>query len=518
MLMRTEISLASISLLLVLTMWLVPAVQAQAGSASGEKNSEQSVATLPNSKEWPVVETSARDSQQSLNPSATDPGKALNDTAIAAQRFHDSGVLLLEEGNFEAAATAFRQAIKLAPENAQAHYGLGITQYSLKDFKEASESLKLATRYKPDWPEAHFRLGLVSYVLGRKKQAVDEYNKLLKLNSPLANTLYRVIRDDDPKANIPEPPKMEGNNIVPVSSAVTEPARPAATDLSRSDAPGGNGADEQTRAIGDSAGESSSDPNVSNPAPANPAASNVALTDIYRVGVGDVLDIRLINSATNRSTLYTVMNGGVIDLPIAGGAVSVAGLTADEIQQRIAAELKRRAVQEGAQLSVGVREYASHRVIVAGLVNHPGTRFLRREAVPLYILMAEAQLRLDAGRITVMRDGNTAHVLDLSDPSAINFLVKAGDVINVTARPQEFYYVGGRINYPGQKVFQPGITLLQAILTAGGVTRENDHKVEISREVSAGRLTTIKYSLRSIKAGRTPDPKLQPGDRVEVVK
>ena len=511
MLMRTEISLVSISLLLVVTIVLVPAVQGQAGSSSEAKNPDQSVATLANSSEWPVVETGANGSQQSLNPTSTDPGKAVKDTAIAAQRFHDSGVMLLEEGNFEAAATAFKQAIKLAPENAQAHYGLGITQYSLKAFKEASESLKLAIRYKPDWPEAHFRMGLVSYVLGRKKQAVDEYGKLLKLNSPLANSLYRVIRDDQP--NIPEPPPLEGNNIVPVSGAVTEPANSPANNLPRPSVTEGNAEGEQTRAAGDSAGESSTDTNAGNPIPAN-----VALTDIYRVGLGDVLDIRLMNSAANRSTLYTVMNGGVIDMPIAGGAVGVAGLTTDEIQKRIGAELARRAVQEGAQVSVGVREYASHKVIVTGLVNHPGARFLRREAVPLYILMAEAQLRLDAGRITVMRDGNSAQILDLRDPSAFNFLVKPGDVVNVTARPQEFYYVGGRINYPGQKVFQPGITLLQAILTAGGATRESDHKVEISREVSAGRLTTIKYSLRSIKAGKTPDPKLQPGDRIEVVK
>lgn len=79
------------------------------------------------------------------------------------------------------------------------------------------------------------------------------------------------------------------------------------------------------------------------------------LTEIYRVGIGDVLDIRLLNFPTNRSTLFTVMPGGAIDLPLAGGTVKVAGLTTDEIQERIAAELKRRAVEEKAQVSVGVR-------------------------------------------------------------------------------------------------------------------------------------------------------------------
>ena len=68
-------------------------------------------------------------------------------------------------------------------------------------------------------------------------------------------------------------------------------------------------------------------------------------TDIYRVGVGDVLDIRL-NSTNNRSTLFTVIEDGVIDIPLAGGVISVVGRTPEEIQNVISAELKRRAVDE----------------------------------------------------------------------------------------------------------------------------------------------------------------------------
>jgi polysaccharide export outer membrane protein len=241
------------------------------------------------------------------------------------------------------------------------------------------------------------------------------------------------------------------------------------------------------------------------------------LTSIYKVGVGDVLDIHLFDSPTTRSTLYTVANAGVIDFPLAGMPISVVGLTTDEIQTRIAAGLRRLAVQERAQLSVGVRQYASHDVIVTGLVNNPGTKFLRREGVPLYVIMAEAQLRMDAGRVSIIRGGSAPQVVNLSDPAALNFIVRTGDVINVAARPQEFYYIGGRINYPGQKAFQSGITVLQAILAAGGVTRQSDNRIEISREAGDGRLTTIKYSLKEIKAGTVPDPKLNPGDRIEVL-
>jgi polysaccharide export outer membrane protein len=243
-----------------------------------------------------------------------------------------------------------------------------------------------------------------------------------------------------------------------------------------------------------------------------------ALTEIYRVGVGDILDIRLLNSAiNNRSTLFTVVDSGVIDMPVAGGTISVAGLTPEEIQNVIAAELKRRAVEETAQVSVSVRQYMSHEVTVTGLVIHPGTRFLRREIMPLYVILAESQLRNDGGRVVIMRGGTPGEPHDLSDPATLNLNVQSGDIITVSSRPEEFYYIGGRVNYPGQKQFQPGITLLQAILAAGGTTRQ-ETKVEISREGENGKLVTISYNLKQIKSGTVQDPKLAAGDRIEVAK
>ena len=246
-------------------------------------------------------------------------------------------------------------------------------------------------------------------------------------------------------------------------------------------------------------------------------AATRQLTEIYRVGVGDVLDIRLLNAAGNNSTLFTVIEGGLVELPMAGGTISVAGLTTDEIQNVVAAELKRRAVAEKAQVSVGVREYLSHSVTVAGLVVHPGTRFLRRENVPLYVLLAESQLRNDGARVVILRAGSPSEAYDLSDPATLNLNIQAGDIVTISNRPQEFYYIGGRINYPGQKSFQSGITLLQAILAAGG-TIQKEAKVELSREGADGKLVTIRYNLKQIKAGAVEDPKLQAGDRIEVVR
>jgi len=249
------------------------------------------------------------------------------------------------------------------------------------------------------------------------------------------------------------------------------------------------------------------------------SASAPSLTDIYRVGIGDILDVRLLNSTNAaHSTLFTVVAGGMIDIPVAGGPVMVAGLTTEEIQAKIGAELNRRAVGDNGQISVGVRQYASHSVLVTGLVASPGTRILRREAVPLYVVLAESQLRNDAGRVAIIREGSTGNAMDLSDPQTLNATVMHGDVITLSARPQEFYYIAGKINYPGQKTFQPGITLTQVILAAGGTARGSETKVEISREGTDGRLVTTRFSLKEIKAGAVEDPRVRPGDRIEVLK
>lgn len=444
-----------------------------------------------------TVAASTADAGEQQSIASADLSKSRELTApTEGQKQYDAGARLYDYAKFAEALIAFKEASKVRPNDAQVHFMQGMAEARLQLYKEAVDSFRRAVRIKPDWPEAQFRLGIVSHVTGRRVLAIDAYTSLVKAKSPLASTLYRVINEDKNRSSAQISVGDEfwsyagkpglGEENVPTSTEKTSPVvSPAKETIT------------------------SAQPENSTP------ADN--LSDIYRIGVGDVLDIRLLNSVTPRSTLYTVVEGGLIDYPVAGGAIVVAGRTTEEVQALLAAELKRRAVEEGARVTVGVRQYASHSVSISGLVNNPGTRFLRREAVPLYVVMTEAQVRHDAGRVVIMRAGGET-TLDLSEPASLNFLIKSGDLISVTSRPQQFYYIGGRINYPGPKVFQSGLTLLQAILAAGGPARHGDNLVEISRETSAGRLGTTKYSLKDIKAGKVPDPRLQPGDRIDVVR
>ncbi len=242
------------------------------------------------------------------------------------------------------------------------------------------------------------------------------------------------------------------------------------------------------------------------------------LTSLYWIGVGDVLDIRLLNGAERReSTLYTVMAGGLLEYPLAGEPLVIAGMTTDEVGVRLTELLKRRAVTERPQVLVSVREYVSHTVLISGLADSPGAKVLRREATPLYVIIAEAQPRPEAGRATVIaRATGEGTIVDLGDAASTNMLVYSGDVINLTGRPKEFFFIGGQVNSPGQKDFHAGITLTQAVLAAGGMTPGAGGKIKVSRQGADGLLSLTEYKLKDIQGGKTPDPRLQSGDRIEV--
>jgi len=246
------------------------------------------------------------------------------------------------------------------------------------------------------------------------------------------------------------------------------------------------------------------------------AAAPIALNQIYRVGIGDVLDVRLLDMPTAKSTLFTVLEGGLLDYPLSNAPMIVAGMTPDEIAAQLQASIK---VLDNPKISVKVRDYSSHTVIVTGAVLDPGTRFLRREATPVYAVLAEAQLRPDAINATITRSGAPAINIELKDQNAVNTLVMPGDVIKVLAQPvlpPTFFYASAGLNSPGQKMFHNGLTLTQAIIASGGVTRTAGNKVKVSRQGVDGRLTITEYNLRQIEDGKTPDPILQQGDRIAV--
>jgi protein involved in polysaccharide export with SLBB domain len=236
---------------------------------------------------------------------------------------------------------------------------------------------------------------------------------------------------------------------------------------------------------------------------------------MYIVGAGDVLDIRLPNTTARESTLFTVMKNGAIDYPLVNGTLVVAGMTTEQIGSVLAAQIK---VIRTTKVDVSVRDYASHFIVISGLADSAGRKVLRRESMPLYAILAEASVRPEATSVTIIHNGKEGTPLSLKDESAMSMLIYSGDVVRISGdsvTPGQYVYVGGDVAAPGEKTLRPGMTLTQVLLSAGADL--STRKVaKIARRNPAGLLSTVEYDVSSIAQGKTPDPPIFAGDRVEV--
>lgn len=388
------------------------------------------------------------------------------EASAEARRLYKLGVMYGRGGLFRQASELFQKAVQLNPNYGDAHYGLGQAYFDQGRWEDAIRSFSTAVKLNPKDREARVKLDEASVRAGRTKTAErpEEETRATKLLSPNASADPRPQKD-------------------------TPAGTPVSTDA-----------------------RASSPPNNSGPT----SASTNDLTRIYRIGIGDVLDVRLGNESATQATLFAVTPSGLLEHPILATPLQVSGLTVDETRSQLEDDLKRRAVDENPRVLVAVREYLSHAIIVSGLVKDPGTKLLRREAIPLYVVIADAQPADDAGRATLIRHENgEAVVVDLSKPTEMNLLVRPGDVITVQANPKQFFYVGGEVKAPGEVQFRPGLTLTQAILAAGGLSRESK-EAHVAREGDKGFLTSTRYKLKDINKGKLADPLVQPGDRITV--
>lgn len=380
-----------------------------------------------------------------------------------AKRLYKEGVKYGLAGLFPQAIQVLERSVKLDPANADAHFALGHAYYDLKQYRNAIESFKKVVAIDPKDSDARDRLGLARAMLWEQDNArlTAQRPKTVQKPQPVAEQVSMT-------AKVPEK----------TPEKVSEKAVDTSTDV-------------------------------------NAAANELPLTKIYRVGPNDVLDIR-INDSASQSTLFTITASGLLEHPMLAEPLPAGGLTTDEIGSRIESEIKRRALMENPKVSVGVRDYASHMILVSGLVKDSGTKILRREAIPLYVVVADAQPLPEAARVTVLRnESNQTFDVELTESSEMNLLVRPGDVITLHPAVTQFLYIGGEVKTPGEKIYRRGLTLTQALIAAGGVTPKAK-EARLGRDDGKGFLVVTRYKLKEIETGKVQDPVVKPGDRITI--
>jgi polysaccharide export outer membrane protein len=398
-----------------------------------------------------------------------------------ARRLYKEGVKYGLAGLFPQAIQVLQRSIELDPKNPDAHFALGHAYFDLKQYRNAIESLKTVLDLNPKDSEARDRLGLARAMLWEQDSAkiAAEHRRTI-VTQPVAQQVSQpAIPQVSPEVTQAPPQLLINVKAPPPPKTAEEPSgevKAAAVD----------------------------------------ATKEVDLTKIYRVGPNDVLDIRVNDNASQQSTLFTVTPAGLLEHPMLAEPLPAAGLTVEEIGGRFESELKRRALVDNPKVSVGVRDYASHTILVSGLVKDSGTKILRREAIPLYVVVADAQPLPEAARVTVLRNGSgETFEIELTQSSEMNRLVRTGDVITLLPNVTQFVYIGGEVKSPGEKIYRRGLTLTQAIIAAGGVTPKAK-EARLARDDGKGFLVVTRYKLKEIESGKAQDPGVKPGDRITI--
>lgn len=245
----------------------------------------------------------------------------------------------------------------------------------------------------------------------------------------------------------------------------------------------------------------------------------------YRIGANDLLEIRVFELPELNQTARVAEDGSITISLL--GKVEVAGLTAQELEVKLASILEEKFTTGGAHVTVFIKEF--QKVAVIGAVARPGMYELAGPTTLLMIIAQAGGLTTQAwNEIYVYRqllDGKqTIITIPLEDLSRgkqeFNIELKPKDVVSVPVDQTLSVFVYGEVKTPGAIPFLSSkkITVLQAIAQAGGPTEwAQKGKVTIRRkDKKTGIEMVLRVNLKSVASGRTADLVLEDGDVVIV--
>ena len=235
---------------------------------------------------------------------------------------------------------------------------------------------------------------------------------------------------------------------------------------------------------------------------------------LQQLGPGDTVSIQVYGQPDMSATV-TVADDGTVTVPIIGD-IPVKGLSPFEAAARIEKALVDGKILINPQVTVTLTVSKSQRVSVLGEVGTPG-RYPVESNTTILDLIALAGGTKDSGANTVyllhpLPDGTTTrteiHLSDLfaNKNQAPAQVLQGGDSIYVPKAPQ--FYIFGEVTAPSMYRIESGMTILQAIARAGGVTlRGSRNRFEVRRKDANGVEHAVKAKLTDL---------VQPDDIIRV--
>jgi tetratricopeptide (TPR) repeat protein len=108
--------------------------------------------------------------------------EALKRRPDSADANRNLGTALAATGHAPEAIEYLRRAVELAPHNGGAHDELGTLLLERREFAQAADSLRAAVREQPDLAPAHNSFGIALASLGRLPEAIEQFEQAVKLD------------------------------------------------------------------------------------------------------------------------------------------------------------------------------------------------------------------------------------------------------------------------------------------------------------------------------------------------
>ena len=244
--------------------------------------------------------------------------------------------------------------------------------------------------------------------------------------------------------------------------------------------------------------------------PKSDAAKPEAAQSRYLLGPQDQLRITVFDEPELTNS-YRVEADGFITFPLIN-RVAAGGLTPAELQDRIKTLLANGYIKNPT-VRIEIEQYKSQYVIVGGEVRAPGK-------IPMTGTMTLPEALAAAGSptaaasteviVTHAKKPNADGTLPEKDPESLhvnlkqlqlgiagqNVVLQDGDTIFVPKA--QTFYINGFVRNSGQFIWEPGLTVQQAIALAGGLSdRGSDRRIKADRVMSDGKIKEVSLELNS---------------------
>jgi polysaccharide export outer membrane protein len=244
-----------------------------------------------------------------------------------------------------------------------------------------------------------------------------------------------------------------------------------------------------------------------------------ALAGDYVIGDGDGLDVA-VWGVKELNVSVKVRPDGKITIPGLGD-INASGATPRELQKKLGEQL--RELVKNPIVTVTVREITNSKVYVFGGGIKAGVYDLNRRTTLLQMLCTIGELKTaDLKQAYILRNGKKVkenfHHLFVEGDTREDLVIESNDSIYIPLLTDKNIYVIGAVNTPKFIEYREGLTVMDAILEAGGFNKfakQNDTTI-LRKENNRETIIEVKAKDIWSDGNLAQNVKLRPNDYVIV--